>query len=183
MPSGLGGVKRVAAYKDSASLKNNINLFILSEDNSGKLSTPTDSMFNNTKAWLARYKLINDSVDIFSAKIVNVKIDFVAVSEDGYDRASVLARIKRDLAKYLRQNPNEIGDSIHVTKLTNIINETEGVADVIRVFLERKTGADYSSTVYNLNANYSSDGRKIFIPKNVIWEVKFPNQDINGEVR
>ena len=26
MPSGLGGVKRVAAYKDSASLKNNINL-------------------------------------------------------------------------------------------------------------------------------------------------------------
>ena len=183
MPSGLGGVKRVAAYKDSASLKNNINLFILSEDDSGKLSTPTDSMFNNTKAWLARYKLINDSVDIFSAKIVNVKIDFVAVSEDGYDRASVLARIKRDLAKYLRQNPNEIGDSIHVTKLTNIINETEGVADVIRVFLERKTGADYSSTVYNLNANYSSDGRKIFIPKNVIWEVKFPNQDINGEVR
>ena len=140
-------------------------------------------MFNNIKAWLTRYKLINDSVDIFSAKIVNVKIDFVAVAEDGYDKASVLARIKRDLTRYLRQNPNQIGDPIHVTKLVNVINETEGVADVIRIFLERKTGVDYSSTVYNLNANYSSDGRKIFIPKNVIWEVKFPNQDINGEVR
>jgi len=183
MPSGLGGVKRVVAYKDSASLKNNINLYLLSEDDSGKLSTPTDSLFNNTKAWLARYKLMNDSIDIFSAKIVNVKIDFVAVAEEGYDKASVLARIKRDVAKYLRQNPNEIGEPVYVTKITNAINEVEGVADVIRLFLKRKTGADYSSTVYNLNANYSSDGRKIFIPKNVIWEVKFPNQDINGEVR
>ena len=183
MPSGLGGIKRVTAYKDSASLKNNINLYLLSEDDSWKLSTPTDSLFNNTKAWLARYKLINDSIEIFSAKIVNVKIDFVAVAEEGYDKASVLARIKRDVAKYLRQNPNEIGEPIHVTKITNAINEVEGVADVIRLVLKRKTGGDYSSTVYNLNANYSSDGRKIFIPKNVIWEVKFPNQDINGEVR
>ena len=140
-------------------------------------------MFNNTKAWLARYKLINDSVDIFSAKIVNVKVDFVAVAEEGYDKASVLARVKRDLTRYLRQNPNEIGESVQVTKLANVINETEGIADVIKLFLERKTGADYSSTVYSLNTNYSSDGRKIFIPKNVIWEVKFPNQDINGEVR
>ena len=38
MPSGLGGIKRAVAYKDASSLKNNINLFLLSEDEQGKLS-------------------------------------------------------------------------------------------------------------------------------------------------
>lgn len=183
MPAGLGGIKRVVAYKDSTSLKNNINLFILSEDSEGKLATPTDSLMLNTKSWLTRYKLINDSIDIFPAKILNIKIDFVAVAEDGYDKAAVLARAERKLRDYLRQNPNDIGEPIYITKLTNVLNEAEGVADVIRMYVQRKTGTNYSSTVYNLNANYSSDGRKIFIPKNVIWEVKFPFEDINGEMR
>jgi hypothetical protein len=183
MPSGLGGIKRAVAYKDTASLKNNINLFLLSEDEQGKLSLPTASLKNNVRFWLTKYKLLNDSVDIFDAKIVNVKIDFIAVAEPGYDRASVLARVKRQLAKYLRDNQNDIGEPIYVTRLINAANEVDGVADIIRMDLTRKTGANYSSTIYNLNSNYSSDGRKIFIPKNVIWEVKFPLQDINGEVR
>jgi len=133
--------------------------------------------------WLTKYKLLNDSVDIFDAKIVNVKIDFIAVAESGYDRASVLARLKRQLAKYLRDNQNDIGEPIYVTRLINAANEVDGVADIVRMDVARKTGANYSSTVYNVDSNYSSDGRKIFIPKNVIWEVKFPLQDINGEVR
>ena len=183
MPSGLGGIKRAVAYKDASSLKNNINLFLLSEDEQGKLSLPTASLKNNVRFWLTKYKLLNDSVDIFDAKIVNVKIDFIAVAESGYDRASVLARLKRQLAKYLRDNQNDIGEPIYVTRLINAANEVDGVADIVRMDVARKTGANYSSTVYNVDSNYSSDGRKIFIPKNVIWEVKFPLQDINGEVR
>ena len=183
MSSGLGSVKRAVAYKDTTSLKNNVDLYVLSEDSQGKLALPTTSLKNNLKNWLSRYKLINDSVDIFDAKVLNVKFDFIAVAEDGYDRAAVLARAERDLRRYLTQNPNDIGEPIYVTKLINIVNETEGVADVIRFDVARKTGTNYSSTVYDVEGNYSSDGRKIFIPKNVIWEVKFPRQDINGEMR
>ena len=183
MPSGLGGIKRAVAYKDASSLKNNINLFLLSEDEQGKLALPTVSLKNNVKFWLSKYKLLNDSIDIFDAKIINIKIDFIAVTESGYDSASVLSRIKRQLAKYLKDNQNDIGEPIYVTRLINAANEVEGVADIVRMNIARKTGTNYSSTIYNINSNYSSDGRKIFIPKNVIWEVKYPLQDINGEVR
>ena len=183
MPSGLGAIKRVAAYKDTASLKNNINLFVLTEDQNRKLITPTTSLKNNLRTWINRHKLLNDSVDIFDAKIVNIKIDFIAVAEDGYDRAATLARAERSLRAYLRNNPNDIGEPIYITKMINAINEVEGVADVIRLDVNRKTGTNYSSTVLNVLANTSADGRKIFIPKNVIWEVKFPRQDINGEMR
>ena len=70
-----------------------------------------------------------------------------------------------------------------IQKLINVVNEATGINDVIELNVNLKTGVSYSNLNYDLLGNYSSDGRKIFIPKNVIWEVKFPNQDINGEVR
>lgn len=183
MPSGLGAVKRLAAYRDEKSLKNNINLFVLSEDDQGKLTTPTSTLKNNLRTWISNHKPINDSVDIFDAKIVNIKVDFVAAAEDGYDKASVLARARTALREFIQKNPNDIGEPIYVTKMTNAINEVPGIADVVKFTVARKTGANYSSTIFDVNSNYSSDGRKIFIPKNVVWEVKYPRQDINGEIR
>jgi len=183
MPASFGGVKRVAVYKDVASLKNNINIFVLAEDQNNKFTTPTTSLRNNLKTWLARHKLLSDSIDIFDAKIINTKIDFTAISEDGADKTATLARAERSLRKYLTENPNNIGEPLYITRLINAVNEADGVADVISLNVSSKTGTKYSSVAFDLNANISADGRKVYIPKNVIWEVKFPFQDINGEMR
>jgi len=183
MPSSFGGIKRAAVYKDHRSLKNNINIYILAEDRNLNLTTGTASLKENLKTWLATHKPINESIDILDAKIVNIKIDFVAVAEEGYDKSAVLTRAERTIRKYLSENPNDIGDPIYITKLTNVVNEANGVADVISMNVDLKRGLKYSRSSFNLAGNISADGRKIFIPKNVIWEVKFPFKDINGEMR
>jgi hypothetical protein len=183
MPEKFGGIKKCVAYKDSRSLKNNINIYTLTENQNGKLIAPPSALKNNLKTWLNRHKILSDSIDIFDGKVINLKIDFIAVAEDGQDKTAVYARAKNAIINYLRLNPNNIGDSFFVTKITNVINETRGVADVVRITARRKTGDNYSSTFFNTLANTSADGRKVFIPKNAIWEIRFPSSDINGEVR
>ena len=126
---------------------------------------------------------MSDSVDIFDAKILNIAIFFKAIAEAGADKAIVMSAAKKALRDYFRLNPNSIGEAILIQKLINVVNEATGINDVIELNVNLKTGVSYSNLNYDLLGNYSSDGRKIFIPKNVIWEVKLPFADINGEIR
>jgi len=183
MPSSFGGIKRAAAYKDVRSLKNNINVYVLAEDGNGKFATATSSLKNNLKTWLSRFKLLSDSIDIFDGRIINIKVDFTAIAEEGMDKAATLARAERALRKHISENPTNMGDPLFITKLINAVNEADGVADVLTLSVGQKTGSNYSNTAFDIDNNMSADGRKIFIPKNVIWEVKFPFKDINGEMR
>ena len=183
MPSNFGSVKRVVAYKNENSVASNIKLYVLAEDQSGNLTTATSTLKRNLKNWISNVKLVSDSIDIFDAKILNIAIDFKAVAEAGYDRVLAMSNSKKALRDYFRLNPNSIGEAILPQKLINVVNEAAGINDVIELNVNLKTGTNYSNLNYDMLANHSSDGRKIFIPKNVIWEVKFPFQDINGEVR
>ena len=183
MPSNFGSIKRVSAYKDESSLANNINLYLLAEDQNGNLTATTSTLKQNLKNWISNSKLLSDSIDMFDAKVLNIEIIFKAIAEAGCDKAAALSSGKKALRDYFRLNPNLIGETISIQKLINIVNEATGINDVVSLRVNLKTGTNYSNLNYNLLANHSSDGRKIFIPKNVIWEVKFPFQDINGEVR
>ena len=46
-----------------------------------------------------------------------------------------------------------------------------------------KNGADYSSTTLDVESNLSADGRALEMPRNAIYEIKYPNMDIKGTVR
>ena len=49
-------------------------------------------------------------------------------------------------------------------------------------FKSGETGINYSSVFFDVKSNLSDDERYLIIPKNAVYEVKFPNLDINGVV-
>jgi hypothetical protein len=55
--------------------------------------------------------------------------------------------------------------------------------DVIDVRILNKTGLNYSEFSYNIDNNMSLDGRKLEIPPNCIWEIKYPNSDVRGTLK
>jgi hypothetical protein len=57
------------------------------------------------------------------------------------------------------------------------------VLDVIDVRILNKTGLNYSEFSYNIDNNMSLDGRKLEIPPNCIWEIKYPNSDVRGTLK
>ena len=125
--------------------------------------------------------MINDTVDILDAKIVNIGINFsMKVSKD-VDKYTIMSRALQTLKdKYIQSN--YIGEPFYVSDIYTTLNKLKGVIDVVTVQITRKTGANYSPHTFNIQHNLSSDGRFIEVPKNVALEIKFPDEDIKGNI-
>jgi len=182
MPGKFGAIKRVAVSRDFDELRRNINIYVISESTSNKLIAANQVLKNNLKTWLLQYKIINDTVDILDAIIVNFGINYVVVTDTNVNRFTVLNKAKSAIAKYLSKNQYDIGESIAITDFYKVLQKVDGIVDVVDVEIVNKSGNAYSDMSYNFAANLSADGRRIPAPQNVIFELKFPNVDIKGSV-
>jgi hypothetical protein len=71
MPPRFGGVKRCSIMRDIDSNLRNINIYVISEVN-GYFQATNEVLKQNIKTWLNSKRVINDSVDILDAKVVNL---------------------------------------------------------------------------------------------------------------
>ena len=66
------------------------------------------------------------------------------------------------------------------------MRNVDGVLDVTDVRIDNLSGVtsgrQYSNVEFDAERYTSADGRYIEIPRNVIYEVKFPTFDINGAI-
>lgn len=181
MPPQYGMVKRASIVRDADSFKRNINIYVISQDVTGKL-TPANAMLKqNIKTWLNKSKMINDTIDILDAKIVNLEINFKIVSDPQVDNAEVLKNCIDSLGIELSKT-KFIGEAFFISDIYSILKKVQGVNDVKSVKVKQKTGSDYSDINFNVNKFMSADARYIEAPKNVIFEVKYPRSDITGEI-
>jgi hypothetical protein len=181
MPSEFGSIKSCRIVRDQDSLKRNLNMYVLAESTTGKLETANGALKDNLKIWLNRYRMINDTVDILDAKVVNIGIEFEVLSE-GSNKFDVLEEAVRTLRKkYIR--PFFIGERISITEIYSVLNSARGVADVTRVKVVTNSGGRYAQTGFDIDSFLAPDGRYVAAPDNVAFEIKFPNTDIRGSVK
>jgi hypothetical protein len=182
MPAKFGKVKRVSVVRDFDAFKRNLNLYVISEDASGKLVVPNASLKSNLKNWLTQYKMINDTIDILNAKIVNFGIKYEVAIDLSANRFNVINSASRALAKKF-SNSYDIGEPINLSDIYKTLNKVEGLLDVITVKIVEKTGASYTGDSYDFRAATSADNLRILAEENVIFELKFPNSDIKGSIK
>ena len=185
MPPRFGSIKRCRIMRDNDSLKRNLNLYVISEGFQGVLVKTNDILKKNVKTWIQKNKMINDTIDILDAKFINLGIEFVAVGSMEKSKFDVLESAKRALITRFRRLP-DIGEPFFITDVYKELRNVEGVVDVTDVKISLKSSSDggrnYSQTSLDLGKLTSPDGRYIQLPKNVIYEVKYPNFDIKGVI-
>jgi len=182
MPARFGAVKRCMVLQDNNSFKRNINIYVISQDSNNRLIQTNSVIKQNLKTYLSNYKIINDTIDILDAKIVNFGITFEVIGSTDLTKQQVLNNCLFALAnKYSKHL--DIGEHLSITDIYTLLNRVNGVSDVVSVDLVPKTGNSYSSTYLNFNKQMSPDGRFIRCPKNVIFELRFPDIDIKGIIR
>jgi len=177
----FGAIKRCMVVEDNNSFKRNINIYVISEDSTSSLVQTNSIIKQNLKTYLSNYKMINDTVDILDAKIVNIGIDYKVVGIKDFPKQEVI----RNCILTLNDRFNkkfDIGESISISDIYTELSKTTGVSDVISVDIMLKTGGGYSDTYVNLKNLTSSDGRFIRCPKNVIFEIKNLVNDTKGTV-
>lgn len=182
MPPKFGAIKRCRIYRDADSLKRNLNMYVVSENQDGNLTRTNDTIKKNLRTWLTKNKMINDTVDILDAKIINLSVHFEAIGRVDEDKYEVLQQAISRLKKHLVRHP-AVGEPFFITDVYKTLKSVEGIVDVTNVNISLNAGGNYSDIRFNVKANTSPDGRYIDIPKNCIWEVKFLKEDVNGVIK
>ena len=182
LPSQFGNIKRARAVRDADANNRNINLYLLSSDQNGKLEAPNNITKTNIKNWINRYRMIGDSIDVQNGIIINVGINFCISVLDPYEPFEVLQRALNKVQQFYVQ-PTFIGQPLSVLDIFSTLKEVDGVADVSKAEFVTKTGTDYNNNFINLARYITPDGRRIIPPENVAFQVKFPTTDIKGEIK
>jgi len=183
MPAKYGSVTRAAAVRDANSRKRNLNMYVISTNTDGELATASLALKENLKTWLSTKKMINDTIDILDAKVVNIGINFEVLIDDGANKFQVLTECIDKLTDDLTERKFDIGESFSIIEVYKSLKEIDEVIDVTDVEVTNKTGGVYTDMNFEIKNNMSRDGRVVVCPDNVIFEIKFPETDIKGTVK
>ena len=182
MPSRFGAVKRASVVRDADSMKRNLNIYVLSEDENGYLVNSNSTLKNNIKTWLSRYKMMNDTIDILDGHVANIGITFQAISDINVNKYETLERAKSELANHFATVKYDMGEPFRIGDVFRVLKNVNGILDVVDVTIKRKSGALYSDYYMDVDAHITPDGRLIQTPEFIAFEIKYPNNDIVGTI-
>ena len=184
MPSKYGKVAKAFTQKpDATSANTTLDLYVLTENSSGKLTTASNTIKNNLKKYLEQYRMIGDTLSIKDAFVINFTIDFEIITYPNFNNNEVLERCILALQDYFDIDKWQIAQPIIVPDLYVLLDALEGVQTVKNIIITNKAGttSGYSQWAYDMNgANQNGTIYPSLDPS--IFEIKFPNRDIKGKV-
>ena len=184
MPSKYGDIAKAFTTKPSVKDPDTIlDLYILSFDNAGNLTTPSSTIKNNLKTYLNQTRMIGDSVNIKNAFIINITCNFEIITLPNFNNSEVLTQCIASLQNYFRISNWQINQPIILRELSVLLDNIPGVQTVQNIRIQNKAGTNsgYSQFAYDIMGATQSG---IIYPSldPSIFEIKYPNEDIKGRV-
>ena len=189
MPSNLGTIAKAYAVPSkigeyqSGELPTILDLYVLTYDINNKLRTASDLIKRNLQTYLAEYRMINDSVKIKDAFIINIEVDFDIIVLPNYNNNETITKCITSLSNLFATDNWQINQPIIMKDLNILLDKVEGVQTVKNITVKNLTGVDlgYSAYAYDI-AGATIDGVVYPSLDPMIFEVKNPNEDIKGRV-
>lgn len=195
MPAKYGKVAKAYVTKDqatfSANMANNLNqddrllisLYVLGLNSSNQLADPSPALLGNIQTYIKEYRMLTDAINIKPAYIINIGCNFDVIIRPNYTSQDVLARCLVVVKQFFTIDQWQINEPIILGDLYSLIDQVEGVQTVKKVEIVNKYGeADgYSKYSYDILAGTLNG---VIYPSldPSIFEVKYPNTDIQGRV-
>jgi hypothetical protein len=170
---------------DNINEKNNpfgINLYVLGYDLNGHLTPVNTAVKQNLKTYLQEYKMLTDGINIVDGFIVNIGINFEISVYSNYNRSEVLLNCIQELQQYFQIDNWSFNDTINISEVELLLANIDGVQSVPKLEFVNKCNGQYSKNSYNIT---EATKDKIIYPSldPCVFEIKFPNKDIQGRVR
>ncbi len=157
-------------------------MYVISKNKLGFLTATNSTIKENLKTWLSNYKMINDTIDIRDALVVNFGINFSIVADLEENRFNVLNLATQRLRNFFANQQYDITEPLYIVDIYKELNRVPGVIDVIDVQILHKQGGVYSNTDFDFDSNLSVDGRYLNGEINTVFELKYPSDDVQGSV-
>jgi len=160
-----------------------LDLYILAYSPVGKLTYASPALKQNLITYLSQYRMINDTVNIKNAFIVNIGVDFNIIVLPNYNNSLILSNCILTLQSYFNTTKWQINQPIILRDIYILLDKIEGVQTVKSVNITNKVGEHlgYSQWAYDISGATKNN---VVYPSidPMIFEVKFPEIDIQGRV-
>ena len=163
-----------------------VNLYILAYDENGNLTQANEALITNLLTYLRPYRMLTDGINVIDGYIINIGVQFMVTAYKGYNKKDVLKNIITTVKNFFDITKWEFSQTINLNNLRLEIAKVEGVQSVISLSINNLTplttnGGNYSPVAYDIDSATQND---IIYPSldPSCWEVKYPDQDIQGSV-
>ena len=187
LPPQYGTISKVFATKPKAGQQlasnSTLDLYVLSYNNLKQLTTASTALKRNLQTYLSQYKMINDSIGIKDAFIINIGINFDIITLPSFNSDEVLLRCIEAIKLIFNIDRWQINQPILLRDLFVALDEIDGVQTVKSIDVVNLTGTatGYSEYSYDMVA---ATANNVIYPSldPMIFELKYPDTDIQGKV-
>ena len=160
-----------------------VDLYVLGYDSTKKLNTASTALKQNLKTYLSEYRIINDSVKIKDAFIINIAVDFDIIVLPNYNNNEVLQNCVTALQEHFQIDKWQINQPIIIKDLSILLDKVEGVQTIQNIVIKNKTGNSIGYSDYAYDVKGATINNVVYPSIDpMIFELKYPNTDIQGRV-
>ena len=189
MPANLGVIAKAYAAPakigeyQPGELPTVLDLYILSYDINKKLRTASSALKKNLKTYLSEYRMINDSIKIKDAFVINIGVEFDIIVLPNYNNSETLTKCITALSTYFDIDQWQINQPIILKDLFILLDKVEGVQTVKKVKITNKAGEALGYSAYGYDIEGATVNDVVYPSLDpMIFEVKNLNEDIKGRV-
>jgi hypothetical protein len=184
MPGKYGIVTKAYAQKPLSNEEDaTLDLYVLTQNVDGTLAPTSSTLKQNIKTYLSNYRMIGDSINIKDAFVINLGVEFQVITIPEANNNQILRTCITIVNRFINTQNTQINQPIILSQLEILLDSVTGVQTVKNVIVTNKTDISqgYSSYAYDIDG---ATQNKVIYPSidPMIFEIKFPNLDIKGQV-
>jgi len=158
-----------------------LDLYVLSYNSNKQLSIASTTLKNNLVTYLNQYRMVTDAINIKDAYYINIGVNFDINILGGYSNKDILSNCISSLQDYFNIDKWQINQPIALSDIQSKLLQVKGVQSVVKIEVVNKQGGNYSQYGYDI-AGATRKGNIYPSLDPAIFEVRYPNADIQGRV-
>ena len=160
-----------------------LDLYVLSYNVNNQLTIASPALKQNITTYLSQYRMVNDSVNIKDGFIINIGVNFSIIVLPNFNSNDILTKCITALKDFFTIDKWAINEPIVLRDLYILLDAIEGVQTVQNVTITNLVGEDLGYSKYAYDIPAATQNNVIYPSLDPsIFEVKYPNQDIQGRV-
>jgi hypothetical protein len=195
MPGKFGQVSKAYITNDTVTFNKSLldnnsdkdplatSIYILGFNQDKQLIVPSTSLKENLKTYLSQYRMLTDSVNIKSAYIVNIGLNFDITLRPNASGRDVLLECLDKITTYFNIDNWEINQPIIMSEIYTLLDNVQGVQTVNKIDIHNLSGEELGYSKYSYDINSATINNIIYPSLDpCIFEIKNPENDIQGRI-
>jgi len=160
-----------------------LDLYVLSYNVNTQLNIASTALKQNLTTYLSQYRMVNDSVNIKDGFIINIGVNFDIIVLPNFNSNDILTRCITALKDFFAIDKWAINEPILLRDLYILLDAIEGVQTVQNITITNLSGENLGYSKYSYDILAATQNNVVYPSLDPsIFEVKYPNTDIQGRV-